>query len=158
MFSNVSGRKKYGKMICHMTCLYPKSSKLQSLSELVPFDLFPPKTQNFQHRVLSIYAFLNFTHHSASNELQQLYAVSNSLENSIKLWFDDVIITYMSKSPGIWGLNSFNMFIRTFRMCQTLLCSEWSRIWSKWSKYNDKISYKLTEYIKILPSGICAQI
>ena len=75
-----------------------------------PFDLFPPKTQNFQHRVLSIYAFLNFTHNSASDELQQLYAVSNSLENSIKLWFDDVIITYMSnftnfcqKYPAVRG-------------------------------------------------------
>ena len=61
-----------------------------------PFDLFSSKTRKFQYRVLLIYTFLNFSHHSASNEYQQPYAVSNSLGNSIQLWFDDVIITYTS--------------------------------------------------------------
>ena len=39
------------------------------------------------------------------------------------------------KSPGVWGLNFLNMVIRAWKHCQTLVCSEWSRNWSKWPNY-----------------------
>lgn len=85
-----------------------------------PFGLFSPKTRNFRYRILSVYTFLNFSHHSASNDMQQPYVLTNRLGNSIPFGFDDVIITYMSyfttfrpKSRGIWGLNFFNMVMRT---------------------------------------------
>ena len=99
-----------------------------------PFGLFSPITRNFGYRVLSIYTFLNCSHHSASNDMQQPYVLTNRLGNSIPFWFDDVIITYMSycttfrqQSRGVCRLNFFYMVMRTSKQCQTFLCFEWSR-------------------------------
>ena len=120
MISTVSGRKKYGKMICHMTWLHPKLSNLHSLSESgstqAHLTYFRPKleifnTSFYQYRP---YIFLNFSYHSASNEIQQVYAVINSLGNSIQLWFDDVIITYTSffhKLPPIISRDMGSKFL-----------------------------------------------
>ena len=48
---------------------------------------------------IAFYRYIHFkkncSHHSASNEIQQPYVLTNMLGDSIPLWFDNVITTYM---------------------------------------------------------------
>ena len=44
-----------------------------------PFDAFSHISRKFQYRVLSTYIFLNFSHHSESNDMQQPYVLINGL-------------------------------------------------------------------------------
>ena len=44
-----------------------------------PFGLFSSVDRNFSYRVLSTYIFLNFSHHSESNDMRQPHVLINSL-------------------------------------------------------------------------------
>ena len=43
------------------------------------FDLFSPVDRKFSYRVLSTYIFLNFSHHSESNDMRQPHVLINGL-------------------------------------------------------------------------------
>ena len=44
-----------------------------------PFGLFSSVDRNFSYRVLSTYIFLNFSHHSESNDMRQPHVLINGL-------------------------------------------------------------------------------
>ena len=99
-------QKKYGKMICHMTWLYPKSSKLQSLSELdsarALLTYFRPKLEIFN---TAFYWYIHFwTFHiilrRTSTNNPMLWAIVWEIASSYGLMTSSLLIRHFSQTSA----------------------------------------------------------